>query len=268
MPELPDVEGFRRVLARHGAGRRISRVRVLDAGVLRDVGARRLHRELEGRTLATPRRHGKWLLGPLRSGRRHRAEEPTLVFHFGMTGSLLAASAGEEQHPHDRLVLATGAGRELRYRDLRKLHGVRLAADDDHVAALLRNLGPDAADVSGEEFRSRLQAKRGALKPALMDQAVVAGLGNLLVDEILWRARLNPSRRAGQLDRESVQALYRAMRSVLRQSMKDERVPGRRGWLTAQRDLRDGRCPRCGRDLRRTKVGGRSTVWCSHCQAG
>jgi formamidopyrimidine-DNA glycosylase len=165
MPELPDVEGFRRVLARHGAGLQISRVRVLDAGVLRDVGARRLHRELEGRTLATPRRHG-------------------------------------------------------------------------------------------------------SLKSALMDQTMIAGLGNLLVDEILWRARLNPSWRAAQLDRESVRTLYRATRTVLRQSMKYGRVPGKRGWLTGRRDEPDPSCPRCGAGLRRSRVGGRSTVWCPRCQGG
>lgn len=95
MPELPDVEGFRRVLAGH-AGRKIDRVDVLDAGVLRGVGSHRLADTTSGYVFGTPRRHGKLLIGPLRSsGRRHRSPEPSLVLHFGMTGLLLSVSADE-----------------------------------------------------------------------------------------------------------------------------------------------------------------------------
>ncbi|GAB3407837.1 Fpg/Nei family DNA glycosylase [Flindersiella endophytica] len=265
MPELPDVEGFRRVLARNGAGKRIDDVRVLDSGVLEQVGAGRLGRELSGRTLVAPRRHGKWLLAPLRSGRRHQPDEPTLVFHFGMTGSLLSASPEEARHPHDRVLLELG-GRELRYRDLRKLQGIRLAANDDQVAGLLRDLGPDANDVPAAEFRERLQAKRSALKAALMDQTVVAGLGNLLADEILWRARLRPTRRSNDLSDPELSKLHRSMRTVLRASIQAGRVPPKRGWLTARRDDSEAICPRCGTKLRRSRVAGRSTVWCPNCQ--
>lgn len=267
MPELPDVEGFRRVLSRCGAGRRIRAVRIPDAGVLRDVGADRLRGELEGRTLGTPRRHGKWLLSPLRSGRRHRAEEPTLVFHFGMTGLLVPVSQQEERHPHDRLVLVTPPG-ELRYRDLRKLQGISLAPNDSELSSLLDRLGPDAASVSEEEFRSRVLAKHGALKPALMNQSVVAGLGNLLVDEILWRARLHPSLRADELDRKALTTLHQTMRTVLHESVKQGRVPeDDRNWIIARRGAKGGPCPRCGSPLRRTRVSGKSTVICPRCQA-
>lgn len=265
MPELPDVEGFRRVLDRHGTGRRIDCVRVSDADVLESVSPRELHEEVEGRTLASPRRHGKWLLGPLRSGSQHRQDEPTLVFHFGMTGGLFEASPEEPGHQHDRIVLCVEQ-KELRYRDLRKLRGIRLAADDDSLHELLHHLGPDAASISSAELRQRLQAKSSTVKRALMDQTVLAGLGNLLADEILWRARLHPSIPANELSETEQKRLYRAMRTVLRDSMEAGRVPDTSGWLTACRDVQDASCPRCETQLKESRVSGRKALWCPACQ--
>ncbi|TDD95169.1 Fpg/Nei family DNA glycosylase [Jiangella asiatica] len=264
MPELPDVEGFRRVLDK-AAGHRIERVDVLDPGVLRDVSTEVLRDALTDRALATPRRHGKWLIGPVRTGRRHRRAEPSVVFHFGMTGSLSWVTGDDEGHRHDRVVIVTDSG-ELRYRDLRKLHGIRLPPDDDHLADVLEGLGPDAADLGEDEFGMRLGAIRRRLKPALMDQSVVAGLGNLLADEVLWRARIHPRRRTEDLTDAELDRLHRHLRRVLTRSMRAGRVPGRDTWLTGHRDDRDGICPRCGTSLRRARVGGRSTVWCPNCQ--
>jgi formamidopyrimidine-DNA glycosylase len=264
MPELPDVEGFRRVL-RRAAGRPIERVDVLDPGVLRGVDAGELRDALTGASFATPRRHGKWLIGPVRAGRRHRRDEPSVVFHFGMTGSLRWDRSDAERHRHDRVVFGSGP-RELRYRDLRKLQGIRLLPDDESVTELLGDLGPDAAAVGATELGDRLAGSRRVLKPALMDQTVVAGLGNLLADEILWQARINPRRETRKLSEADRRRLYRTLTSVLRQSVRVGRVPGRPGWLTGHRDDRDGQCPRCGTALRRTRLGGRTTAWCPRCQ--
>lgn len=264
MPELPDVEGFRRVL-RRAAGRPIDRVDVLDAGVLRGVDAGELRDALTGTTFATPRRHGKWLIGPVRAGRRHRRDEPSLVFHFGMTGSLTWTDGDAERHRHDRVVIGSGS-RELRYRDLRKLQGIRLVPDDDGVGSLLGGLGPDAAEIGAGELGDRLARRQRLLKPALTDQAVVAGLGNLLADEILWRTRIHPRRGTRDLTDADRRRLHRTMTTVLRQSVRVGRVPGRDDWLTGRRDDQDGVCPRCGTPLRRTRLGGRTTVWCPHCQ--
>jgi formamidopyrimidine-DNA glycosylase len=95
---------------------------------------------------------------------------------------------------------------------------------------------------------------------------VIAGLGNLLVDEICWRARISPWRRADELSAAQGARLYREMRRVLRASVPVGRVPGYGDWLTGNRDRRDGRCPRCGRALERRKLAGRTTVWCPRCQ--
>jgi formamidopyrimidine-DNA glycosylase len=268
VPELPDVEGFRRVLAEHATSRRIRSVAVADPGVLRDTSTSALDDATRGQVFASPDRHGKWLTAPLRTpGRRHRHSDPTVVFHFGMTGGLVWSDRpqDEERHRDDRVVFDFGDG-ELRYRDLRKLHGVRLARDDDSLDRLLSRLGPDAWQVSPEDFDRALDGVRRQLKPALMDQTVVAGLGNLLVDEILWRTRLHPRRSTAALSPADRSRLYRRMRSVLRQSIPRGRVPGYARWLTGSRDDEDAPCPRCGGPLRRGRVGGRTSVWCPRCQ--
>ncbi|MBB5791926.1 Fpg/Nei family DNA glycosylase [Jiangella mangrovi] len=265
MPELPDVEGFRRVLSR-AAGRRIDGVDVLDAGVLRGVDGGELRDALVGAAFAGPRRHGKWLIGPLRAGPRHRLDEPSVVFHFGMTGSLTWIDADADRHRLDRVIISAGS-RELRYRDLRKLQGIRLVPDDDGVGSLLAGLGPDAARIGAAELGRRLARRQRTLKPALTDQAVVAGLGNLLADEILWQARIHPRRGTLDLTDADRRRLHRTMTTVLDRSTRVGRVPGRDDWLTGHRDDRDGVCPRCGTPLRRTRLGGRTTVWCPRCQS-
>ncbi|MFA1550436.1 Fpg/Nei family DNA glycosylase [Actinomadura chokoriensis] len=255
MPELPDVEGFRRVLAEH-TGEPIVSVSVLDAGVLRGVTARRLSAALRGRRFEEPRRHGKWLLAP--------AGGPVLLLHFGMTGSLSWHPADEPRHRHDRVVWGLRGG-ELRYRDMRKLQGVRLT-DAERAADVLEGLGPDALRVSRGELAGLLSHRRGRLKPTLTDQSVIAGLGNLLADEICWRARISPLRTAGDLDASELAALHRAMRRVLRDSVEAERVPPRDTWLTGARDDPEGACPRCGTPLSARRLSGRTTVWCPTCQ--
>lgn len=254
-------------MLRRAAGRTIDDVDVLDAGVLRGVDAGELRDTLAGATFAAPRRHGKWLVGPVRAGRRHRADEPSLVFHFGMTGALTWTSHDAERRRDDRVIVGAGS-RELRYRDLRKLQGIRLLPDDDGVAALLGDLGPDAAAVDAAELAGRLGRRRRRLKPALMDQTVVAGLGNLLADEVLWQARIHPARETSDLTDADHRRLHERLRSVLRRSMRAGRVPDWPSWLTGHRDDPDDACPRCGTRLRRARLGGRTTVWCPRCQPG
>ncbi|MFF4864187.1 Fpg/Nei family DNA glycosylase [Streptomyces sp. NPDC001231] len=185
MPELPDVEGFREVLMTCGRQRCVTDVEVRDTGVLRGVSAQRFRRGLKGRRLGEGWRHGKWLFVPVDDGGR------VLVWHFGMTGSLRCCAPDEPLAPHDRIVLTLDDSRHLRYRDQRKLQGVQLA-DDAQVARITDGLGPDALTLSGAELRKLLSGRRRAIKSALMDQSVIAGLGNLLCDEILWRARVAP----------------------------------------------------------------------------
>ncbi|MEU4605680.1 DNA-formamidopyrimidine glycosylase family protein [Kribbella sp. NPDC023972] len=258
MPELPDVEGFRRVLADHAVGRRIRRVDVIDEGVLRNVSSDGLQRRLRGRRFRQPWRHGKRLIVPVTGG-------SAVLLHFGMTGSLSWADSVQARHQHDRVVFEFTGG-ELCYRDMRKLHGLWFMRDDREVEGMLADLGPDAADVSRDQLRDLLTGLRRQVKVALMDQAVIAGLGNLLADEILWRAYVNPRRPCTGLQADDVARLHARMRTVLRHSIEVGRVPPRKTWLTGRRDEKSGSCPRCGTTLSHGRVGGRGTVWCPSCQ--
>jgi formamidopyrimidine-DNA glycosylase len=259
MPELPDVEGFRRVVAEHAEGRQVRRVEVLDEDVLHGVRARELDEALAGRRLGTPDRHGKWLLA--------HTDGPTVMLHFGMTGDLRWSRPGEARHRHDRVVFVTDGG-ELRYRDMRKLQGLRLAPDRGTVARELAELGPDATTVSRAGFDAMLEGRRGSVKSLLVDQSVIAGLGNLLSDEVLWQARLHPRTPCRDLSPEQRGRLYEGLRGVLRAAIPTGRVPPRRTWLTGVRDDPAAGCPRCGTPLRHTRTAGRGTVWCPHCQPG
>jgi formamidopyrimidine-DNA glycosylase len=260
MPELPDIEGFRRV-AQHAVGHRVEGVRTADSQVLRSTTPDELASELKGRTVSATRRHGKWLT--LHTGAAEGY--PAVFLHFGMTGMLVWCEPETRQHPHDRVMFEFGDG-ELRFRDMRKLKGIHLAAQASDVDAIVGDLGPDALEVPCDTYRARLMGTRRQLKPALMDQSLLAGLGNLCVDEILWRARLHPRRGSRGLTDSELTGLCRETHSMLRQAVRDGRVPDRASWLTGHRDDPSGQCPRCHTQLRQDRVGGRATVWCPRCQ--
>jgi formamidopyrimidine-DNA glycosylase len=249
VPELPDVEGFRRVAA-NATGRRIEQVDLLDRTLLR--GGRPA--AVEGERFGDFERHGKWLIAP--------AGEAEVLMHFGMTGRLDWERRRSERHVHDRIVFVCRGG-ELRYRNMRKFGGVWISRRRERVTG---PLGPDATEVDRERLRELLGTRRGGLKAALMDQRLIAGLGNLMVDEIAWRARIDPRVRVKELSPRRLERLWEAMDEVVRDSIPTGRVPPADGWLTGARDERDARCPRCGSRLRKATVAGRTTAWCGRCQ--
>ena len=261
MPELPDVEGFRRLLAATAAGQRIRGVTVPAREIVRNTSPQALGRALAGGRIGQPRRHGKWLCAPA-AGR-------VLLLHFGMDGGLAWVPAadvpGSPPGRYDRLVLRCERG-ELRYRSRRKLGGAWLVPGAAEAAEVTGPLGPDALGLDLAGLTACLARRRGAVKPALMDQSVIAGLGNLTVDEILWRARIHPLTPVRALGKADVRRLHERMGEVLADSVKVGRVPGDEGWLTGARDRRPAVCPRCGTGLARSRVAGRGTVWCPRCQ--
>jgi formamidopyrimidine-DNA glycosylase len=250
VPELPDVEGYRRT-AEQASGRRIERVDVIDRTLLRGGRAS----VVEGERFGEFTRQGKWVFAP--------AGDAEVLMHFGMTGRLDWERRGTDRHVHDRIVFVCRGG-ELRYRDMRKFGGVWISRQGRE--RVTGPLGPDATEVGLERFRELLASRRGGVKAALMDQRLIAGLGNLMVDEIAWRARVHPRTPVGRLSRRRVERLWRAMDEVVRESLPAARVPTSEGWLTGVRGRRDARCPRCGARLRRATVAGRTTVWCGRCQ--
>jgi formamidopyrimidine-DNA glycosylase len=258
VPELPDVEHFRRFLSEHGSGRQIEHVVVTDPGILRGVEADALDRALSGHRFLEPDRHGKWLIA--------WTTGPAVLIHFGMTGDLAWADGPEGRHRHDRVVFVLDGG-ELRYRNMRKLGGLWLAHDPGEVATVLGPLGPDALEVKRRQFLELLARRRGRIKAVLMNQRVTAGLGNILVDEILWQARIHPSTPVETLSETQRDQLFAKMRSVVRRSVERyDYVDENRRWLSHVRGRPGARCPRCRAKLARMVVGGRTTYYCPRCQ--
>lgn len=256
MPELADVEGFRRLLADRALDRPVRRVTVPDPELLEGTTPQGLGRALHGRRLTAANRHGKWLFAPT-------DDDAVLIWHFRMTGELRWGGAAG-RHPHDRVGIAFDDG-ELCYREQRRLGRMWLVRGDQRVGDVTGTLGPDALDVDRDELGDVL-AGTATVKARLMDQRRLAGIGNELSDEILWRARLHPARRGGELASAEIDRLNASMRAVLRDSARAGRIPEGPTWLDGQRGAADPRCPRCERPLRTGRVAGRTSYWCAACQ--
>jgi formamidopyrimidine-DNA glycosylase len=258
VPELPDVEAFRRFFRQHAAGKTVRSVGA-DPTILRNTNVRGLAGALKGRRFEDPNRHGKWLIG--------WTDGPALLLHFGMTGDLIWSGDEPGRHRHDRLWLEFEEGGELRYRNMRKIGGVWLAHDLDEARSVMGALGPDALTVDRRTFLDLLGRRRGGVKAALMDQTLVAGVGNLIADEVLWQARLHPKRRIETLSEEERRALFSTMHHVVKESVdRFDYVPRKRSWLSHVRGKPGARCPRCKTPLARTLAGGRTTYFCPSCQ--
>jgi formamidopyrimidine-DNA glycosylase len=165
------------------------------------------------------------------------------------------------------VILELDDGSELRYRNMRKLGGVWLAHDERQADGVVGRLGPDALSVGRAELLERLRRRRGGVKAALMDQSFVAGVGNLVADEVLWQARLHPRRRIETLADEERARLVRTLRSVLREWVdRYDAVARKRSWLYPIRGLPGSACPRCRTPLERITAAGRTTWLCPSCQ--
>lgn len=255
MPELGDVEGFRRVVVAF-EGATIARVEILDTGVVRNVSAERFATCLRGKRIGRAKRIGKWLIVVI--------GDQTVVFHFGMTGSLERGD-GEDLRADDRVVFVTEIG-EFRYRDLRKLRGIHLAADTDEVDKIIGDIGPDARSVSAAELRRGLGTRRGSIKAGLIDQTRLAGIGNFGSDEILWRAGVHPNTPIRTLRDDEWARLHGALAGVVRATVRAGHTPRGPRWLTGARGAQPARCPTCSTVLERSVVAGRSSLWCPMCQ--
>jgi formamidopyrimidine-DNA glycosylase len=275
MPELPEVEIAARNLRRWTRGRSILRVEVdARAGrVFRPEGGARLSRLLTGARFGAVHRRGKNLLVELRKGRGAVG----LWSHLGMTGKWLLRRHGEELPRHARLALHLGGGRVLLYVDPR-LFG-RLRAVRGGVARFpeVHALGPDPLHdgIDPEALRSRLSRTRRAVKVALLDQAILPGVGNIYASEALFAARIDPRRPARELGAAEVRRIAAAVISSMRRAIRLQEGPEIRyveepGAANPFRVYqREGeRCPRCRRvEVRRIVQAQRSTFFCPGCQA-
>lgn len=274
MPELPEVETVRRTLL-PAIGATIESA--WDSGLplhMQRKPPRRKLRALVGATITAIRRHGKYLL--LDTDGAH-----TLLVHLGMTGRLRLVAAGAPRENHTHLVLGLGA-RELRFADARRFGQLDVfvrTAEREHPALAL--LGPDAmlaVDALALVARAK-QRKRTQLKALILDQAVIAGVGNIYASEALWRARLRPTSRGGRLTAAKAQALATAIVEVftlaldnggttLQDFVDAEGTAGENADYLSVYGRAGEPCPRCATPIKRTVQQGRATYFCPACQTG
>jgi formamidopyrimidine-DNA glycosylase len=258
MPELPEVEYAARMLERATTGVRIARAKVLHAFVGRRLGKASMRR-LVGRSVARVERHGKHQLAMLDDG-------STLHVHFRMTGDWEVALPATELPPYARFVLELDNGSRIVLTDPRALATVELLPPGSSLATLL---GPDAVSpiFDAHHLRRALARRRIAIKPALLDQSIVAGIGNIYAAEALWLARIDPRVPGRELRPRDALRLVRAIRRVLSRGRDGS---GRYTSASSARlnvyDREGKRCPRCGTAIARFVQGARSTYWCPGCQ--
>ena len=244
MPELPEVERARALIESAALGRTVAAVDDRDTWVCRPHAPGEIADAVTGARLEAAHRRGKSMWIDLDDG-------PPLGLHLGMTGSIVVDGDGDRLRA-DRFRIDFEDGGSLVLRDRRRLGRVVLYPD-------LARLGPDAAEVARDEFRERVGRGTAPLKARIMDQSVIAGVGNLLADEALWRAGLSPRREAGSLSDAELDGLRRALRAATRRAIRLGGV--HTGELIAHRE-RGGTCPRCATALERATIGGRTTWWC------
>ncbi len=269
MPELPEVETIVRQLQSHGVeGRRVEAVRVNWARTIEPLSVASFSNALAGTVIARISRVGKWMVFTLDSGK-------TLLIHLRMSGSFSMVPGS-----HDRIVVKLSGGVVLHYRDTRKFGRWKLV---DDPAEILGSLGPDALSraFSLRYFSGKLQSHKRVIKPLLLDQTFIAGLGNIYVDEALWESRIHPQRASDSLNAAEIAALYKAIRHVLRVGVRN-RGTSLGGGKTNYRDVEGasgghravvkayGRtglpCGRCGTSIQKIIIAQRGTHICPKCQ--
>ena len=254
MPELPEVEAARSLIEERALGREIVAVDDSDTYVCRPHSPGEIADALVGATLTSAHRRGKTMWVATDRG-------PVLGLHLGMAGKIVIGEheAGEPKPDGpvlapqwDRFTVFFADGGSLILRDKRRLGRAMLDPVIEH-------LGPDAAEITRKAFRERVGHGAAPLKARIMDQSVLAGVGNLLADEALWQARLSPVRPAQSLDDEDLDRLRNAIRASTRRAI---RLGGVHHGEVIPHRTRDGHCPRCGAPMARKQVGGRTTYWC------
>jgi formamidopyrimidine-DNA glycosylase len=261
MPELPDVERFRRYFNRTALHKKIERVEVENDKVLAGVSKKELTRRLKGRSFESSDRHGKHMFAQLDDG-------GWVAFHFGMTGFFRYYKNEEHRPDHPRVILGFANGYELAF-DSQRMIGRIALIDDPGDYMKKHELGIDglSPELDGERFKKLIGGSSGMIKSTLMNQSIIAGLGNVYSDEVLFQARIHPKTDVEDLSDRDLDRLYRSMKDVLEKIIHssidpDEMDPS---LMTAHRG-RDDECPGCGGKMEKIKVSGRNGYYCPKCQ--
>ena len=272
MPELPEVETVRRRLEPVLTGRRFERVEISDPRLVRPYEPDEVAAELQGERVASVERRGKYLILRFETDR-------VLLIHLRMTGSLRHSSAGLDDDPHRRALVRLDDGSDLAYRDVRRFGTWLLLEPGELDAYLAPRLGEEPLDApfTAARLGQLLARRRAPVKAALLDQRTLAGMGNIYVDEALWRAKIHPLRPAESLEPNELRRLHRAVRTSLEHglarqgsTLRDYKLPdGGSGSMQHEFKVygRGGEpCDRCGTPIAKIRVAGRGTWFCPTCQ--
>lgn len=262
MPELPDVEVFRRYLDATALHQKIREVDLRAERILEKTTSQELEAGLRDRSFHSTERHGKNLFIDLDN-------HDVLLLHFGMTGRLKYYKNATDEPEYSKMVIGFANGYHLALVMPRKLGLARLITDKE---AFIREkeLGPDvyAEEFDLAAFKRLLEGRRGMIKSILMNQKIMAGIGNVYSDEILFQARIHPKKKVNQLQEETLEKIYEEIQDVLATAIERKADPQKfpASWIIPRRE-KGGDCPRCGGEVRNTTVSGRSGYYCPSCQS-
>ena len=267
MPELPEVETIRRELQAAVRGKKIEGVQILNAKVVRSPAQALFRKGITGRTIRAIHRRAKLLALEL-SGKKF------LTVHLKMTGQFIYPETSPVKET--RVVFRFSDKTSLAFRDRRMFGELRLV-DDWLALSFVRSLGPEPQDLTQKQFSALLAGRKTKIKPLLMDQTVIAGIGNLYAAEALFRAKIMPDRSAGALSDKEQSLLFREIRATLKEatlhkgSSVDQYVqltgePGEYVPYHKVYDRQGQPCRRCKTKIKRTTLGGRGTYFCPRCQ--
>ena len=252
MPELPDVEIFNRYLRNTSLHKPVSSVDIEETGILGETGSRSFKLQVSGRIMEDTRRHGKYLFVKLDNGK-------WLEFHFGMTGSFVYF----EVEKYAQMLYNFKDGTHLAYISKRKLGSVDIAESPESVIQE-KKLGPDAFGIdSFADFASILDGRRGHIKARLMDQQLIAGIGNVYADEILFDCGLHPKSKVEKCSEQQLKKLFRSITDILQKAIEKDADPEQMGrsFLLPRRS--EGKaCGRCSGTIKKIDVSGRSAYYC------
>ncbi len=259
MPELPDVQIFKRYMDSTSLHHKIKNVSVNSTKVLESVSEKHLKSKLKNRSFESTKRYGKYLFAKT-------DQDFWLVLHFGMTGNIKYFKSDTKTIKHIRVLFCFTNDYHLAYISQRMLGRISLA---DSVETFIekQKWGPDVMEIGYDTFKKIIQKSRGAIKSTLMNQKLLAGIGNVYSDEILFQSKIHPKKSIAKLNQDSLEDIYHNMKKVLIKATRWQADPHRfsNSYLLSHRD-EDDKCPRCGSQIDTLKISGRTAYFCPNCQ--
>jgi len=259
MPELPDVEVYKQHIDKTSLNKKIDSIDIGSAKLLKGISSTKLTEKIKGKRIQSTYRRGKYLFATINSNTH-------LLLHFGMTGQTVHVEKDDQIPRYTAMVLHFSKGDSLAIISKRKLGRIEVVNSIDSYIQQ-EKLGEDALSISEKDFDNVLKRSSSAVKNTLMNQSLLAGIGNIYADEILFQAHIDPRRPVSELDEKEIKSLYKKTKNVLKKAIQAKANPQNmpRSFLLPHRGA-DQKCPLCSGKQKKVKVSGRSTYFCPQCQ--